>query len=447
MKFCKRLGALAIASGLLVVPNVFAQSAQSPSNLSPNTLATATYFSDVCTPFLNLGINNRRTIQAVTQATTRQGTDALSVACSNFFFGELDQQTQQGFIENLDPVGFISFKIDTLLFAQSGNEAVMDRLQSLRRKSNTNAYNEKATLGGGASADDSTELLNKKLGLWFRVNDGSGAKERTLLTDKLDSNQFSGSVGMDYRVTDNTIIGGVVGYRHSSTKFGESGDAGKMDAGTINVAAYFSSYVYKNLYVDSLINYGSNKFDTRRNVHDVPPSTILYTPDGHTNGDTLSGSIALGYEFAVNGWTLTPSLNYSYVDSKIDAFAEGGQGPFDLSYDKQHYTSSSARLDLNISYAATTATAVWLPHLRVEAIKEFRANIDTFDVRFVNDASSMPAPLPVQMDKLDDQYLRVDIGLSAQFHNDVSAYLDYQQLLGFESVSLKSVVAGLRLQF
>jgi len=91
---------------------------------------------------------------------------------------------------------------------------------------------------------------------------------------------------------------------------------------------------------------------------------------------------------------------------------------------------------------------VWLPHLRTELIKEFGANIDTFDVRFVNDPTSAnPTPLPVQMDKLDDMYFRVSLGISAQFHHDVSAYLDYQQLLGFEAVNLSNIVAGVRVQF
>jgi hypothetical protein len=105
-------------------------------------------------------------------------------------------------------------------------------------------------------------------------------------------------------------------------------------------------------------------------------------------------------------------------------------------------------LDLNIAYAISSESAVWLPHLRTELIKEFGANVDTFDVHFVNDpTSASPTPLQLQMDKLDDQYFRISLGLAAQFHNDVSAYLEYQQLVGFEAVTLSNVVAGIRFQF
>lgn len=448
MKLSKWCGSTALLAAMLLAPSVYAQKAGGPATpLNPNTVAADSYFNDLCAPYFNnLGVDSgRRTIQAATQ----QGQNALATACGDYFFGQRTQQSVQDFIEGIDPTGFISFKIDSLLFAQNENDSAMDRMQALRRKNSAgaNAYDmNSAALGGGASADDSS-LLNKKLGLWFRLNSSSGTKDQTLLTDKLDSSQFGGNVGVDYRLGDNAVIGGILGYRHSSAKFGDGGAAGKMDASTLNLSAYFSSYLYKNLYLDSVINYGKASYDTRRNVYDLGAPPVLYSPDGSTNGNTLSGSVALGYEFAANAWTITPSVHYMYIDSKIDAFEESGAGPFDLSYDKQHYTSSSARLDLNVSYAVSSDVAVWLPHLRVEAIKEFGANIDTFDVRFVNDLGVTPAPLSVQMDQLDDQYFRVSLGVSAQFRNDVSAYLDYQQLLSFDAVSLKSVVAGLRFQF
>ncbi|HEX2583769.1 MAG TPA: autotransporter outer membrane beta-barrel domain-containing protein [Steroidobacteraceae bacterium] len=454
MKLSKWYGSTLLLAAMLLAPSVYAQKAGGPTTpISPNTLQADRYFQDICfsasassssSSIPNLGVSERRQVQAATP----QGQSALRNACGAYL--QAPTAAVQKFIEGINPTGFISFKIDSLLFAQSENDSAMDRAQALRRMgtSGANAYNiSGVALGGGASADDSGSLTGKKLGLWFRLNSSSGTKDQTLLTDKLDSSQFGGNVGMDYRVGDNAVIGGILGYRHSSAKFGDGGVAGKLDASTLNLSGYFSSYLYKSLYLDSVINYGKVSYDTRRNVADLSVPPTVYSPDGSTDGNTLTGSVALGYEFAANGWTITPSVHYMYIDSKIDAFAESGTGPFDLSFDKQHYTSSSARLDLNVSYAVNSESAVWLPHVRVEAIREFGANIDTFDVRFVNDLGITPAPLTVQTDQLDDQYFRVSAGVSAQFRNDVSAYLDYQQLLSFDAVSLRSVVAGLRLQF
>ncbi|MES1196652.1 MAG: autotransporter outer membrane beta-barrel domain-containing protein [Steroidobacter sp.] len=444
----KQLLCVTLMFGVLLSLDGVAQTTNVPGITNPNTLSMESYFSDVCTPFLNLGTNNPR---VKIQAASQQAEGQLANACQDYFYGERSSDIQQTFIEGIDPTGFIAFKLDSLLFAQTTNDSVMDRMQALRRSQNqvsNNAYNYSGNaIGGGASADESSELLNKPLGLWFRANGSGGTKDVTLLTGKLDDSQFAGAAGVDYRLGQNAVLGGSLGYRDSKAKFGDGGAAGNMDSKTFNIAAYFSSYLYKNLYLDTVINYGDVKYDTRRNILDLSSPPVLYTADGKTNGKTLSGGLALGYEFASGGWTITPSAHYFYTDSKTDAFEEEGSGAYDLDFGKQHYHSSSGRLDLNVSYAINSDAGVWLPHLRTEWIKEFGANIDTFDVRFVNASDTTLAPLPIQQDKLDDQYFRITLGVSAQFRNDVSAYLDYQQLVGFDQVTFYNVAAGLRFQF
>lgn len=456
MKFLKWALPVTTAAALLGAPNLYAQKAGGPTGpINPNTLATATYFDAVCQPVINLGLGGGGQLssgRASIQAATQQGQSALFNACNDYFFGQRTQQSVQSFIEGIDPTGFISFKLDTLLFAQGQSEDAMDRLQALRNKHSATVASsvDNRALGGGASADQSGDLLGKKLGLWFRVDSLNGSKDQTLLTGELDSSQFGGVVGVDYRLNENAVIGGLFGYRSSDSKFGAGGAAGKMESKTINFSGYFSSYLYKNLYLDAVVDYSTAKFDTRRNVYDLSAPPVLYSPDGKTNGTTVGGSVAMGYEFSSGGWTLVPSLHYRYIDSKIDAFAESGVGPFDLAFAKQNYKSSSARLDFNVSYAINSESAVWLPHFRAELIKEFGANIDTFDVRLVNeDLGSGPvqAPLTVQMDKLDDMYYRASLGVSAQFHNDVSGYLEYQQLIGFDQVNYHNIALGVRFQF
>ncbi len=90
------------------------------------------------------------------------------------------------------------------------NDGAMERMQALRHHGHGSTVADShsddnvrtAATGGGASADDSKELLGKQLGLWFRVNSSDGKKDRTTLTGRLDSNQYAGTVGVDYRLTD-----------------------------------------------------------------------------------------------------------------------------------------------------------------------------------------------------------------------------------------------------
>lgn len=438
-------------TGLLMAANSQAQTTAAPEiSGNPNTNNMNFYFQNLCDSMVqNLGTANpRRSIQAA----SINGQNDLINACFAYF----QANSATAFIENIDPTGFISFKLDALLFAQTENDNVMDRMQALRRRqksSNDTAYNDSRTaIGGGASADsydsdESSDLLSKRLGFWFHANGSSGNKDVTVLTGKLDNSQFAAAGGIDYRFGSDTVLGASLGYRDAKADFGDGGAQGNMKSKTFNVAVYFSSYLYKNLYLDTVFNYGHVKYDTQRNILDLSSPPVLHVANGDTNGNVSSAGVGLGYEFAAGGWTITPSANYFYIDSKTDAFEEVGSGAYDLDFGKQHYHSSSARADLNVSYAVSGGGAVWLPHLRTEWIKEFGANVDTFDVRFVNDIDPNSAPLPVQMDKLDDQYFRISLGVSAQFHHDVSAYLDYQQLAGFDQVTFYNIAGGVRFQF
>lgn len=80
-----------IASSLIAMPNAFAQNAQTPSGLSPNTLAAASYFSGVCASLFNQGVTNRRTIQAATS------TVGISAQFHNDVSAFLDYQQLLGF--------------------------------------------------------------------------------------------------------------------------------------------------------------------------------------------------------------------------------------------------------------------------------------------------------------------------------------------------------------
>jgi hypothetical protein len=83
----------------------------------------------------------------------------------------------------------------------------------------------------------------------------------------------------------------------------------------------------------------------------------------------------------------------------------------------------------------------------VDYVREFETDVDVFGVRFAADpnATSTP-PILVQTENPDPSYWRLAGGLSAQFRFGISAYVEYQRLAGFESITFQDVSFGLRAQ-
>jgi outer membrane autotransporter protein len=90
---------------------------------------------------------------------------------------------------------------------------------------------------------------------------------------------------------------------------------------------------------------------------------------------------------------------------------------------------------------------VFMPHLRLDYIREFKTDVDVFGVRFAADpnAASTP-PVLVATDNPDTSYWRLAAGFSAQFKHGVSGYIEYQRLEGFQSINFQDVSLGLRFQ-
>jgi outer membrane autotransporter protein len=364
-------------------------------------------------------------------------------------------------LDQVNPTDFNAIKLDTLTFSDSTNTA-LSRMRDLRQDHKGTIsrmdlrYNDMPLLatsgiaadaqhrGGGASAD--SLAVESPWGIWGRINHASGDKDATALSGPMDMTHSEYTLGMDYH-TAASVLGLSVGLRNADVDFGAHGERGGLDGRTTTVSVYASSYLIGDLYVDGIINYGLVSYDTTRRITYNESGTVIdRTALGSVDGKTLNVAGSLGYDLASGPFTVTPSLGYFYIKAKVDPFAEQGAAGLDLAFSEQRYRSSSARLQLNGSYAININRAVLLPYVRAAWVKEFKDEADSFDVRFVGDPDAA-AGVPVGVEALDNSYYRLALGMSAQFHRELSAYFDYQVLSGFQSVSLWSASAGLRKQF
>ncbi|MBW9256435.1 MAG: autotransporter outer membrane beta-barrel domain-containing protein [Candidatus Thiodiazotropha sp. (ex. Lucinisca nassula)] len=79
--------------------------------------------------------------------------------------------------------------------------------------------------GGGASSDN--PLMESRLGFFITGDIATGSKDETDLESGLDFDTFGLTMGIDYRINPNFILGGALGYVDTTTELED--DAAEID--------------------------------------------------------------------------------------------------------------------------------------------------------------------------------------------------------------------------
>jgi uncharacterized protein YhjY with autotransporter beta-barrel domain len=436
------------------------ESLASLPNLSPNKKAMATALDRICDQLDSLSSS-----EAGPSALSQDQRELLK-RCDGLYFNNTNSNKSRALAE-LGADDFSAARTQTLLFSNTLYSSVMDRLVALRggaRGLSLAGLNiivdgkpvplaqlqdmGKKLLGGGASSDaDERGLLSDRWGIWARGNYATGEKDKTLAAPSFDAKQWAMVGGVDYRLSDNWVLGGSAAYGKSTLDFNPSAEGG-LDTTSWAVSVYGSAYAAKNVYFDGILNLANSGYDADRNITYVDGSGLVSSDaTGSTSGTTWSGGLSGGYDFLLGKLTLSPNVGVFYIKAQIDGFAEKGAGGLNLIYEEQQFKSFTANAGVRLTLPWNVSWGVILPHLRVDYVREFEKDADVFGVRFAADpnANSTP-PILVQTENPDPSYWRLAGGLSAQFRFGISAYVEYQRLVGFESITFQDVSFGLRAQ-
>ncbi|MGH8189004.1 MAG: autotransporter outer membrane beta-barrel domain-containing protein, partial [Steroidobacteraceae bacterium] len=266
-----------------------------------------------------------------------------------------------------------------------------------------------------------------------------------------DADQWGLLAGLDYRLSDQAVLGVAVAYGDSSVEFTPQGE-GALDTTSWAASLYGSVYAAKNFYLDAIVNVASASYEAQRNITYVDGlGLVSQDARGDTDGLTLSGGASFGYDFLLGGLTISPTAGAFYIDADVDGFTESGATGLNLVYDEQEFKSLTANLGLRMTYAWNLSWGVFLPHLRTDFVREFEDEVEVFGVRFAADpfadaASNPTPPILVETDNPDRSYWRLAAGFSAQFKHGISGYIEYQRLESYQLIKFQDVSLGLRFQ-
>jgi uncharacterized protein YhjY with autotransporter beta-barrel domain len=311
------------------------------------------------------------------------------------------------------------------------------------------AYRDSARRGGGASDDN--QLLASRLGVFVTGDISTGKRDETDLESGLDFDTAGITIGADYRITNQFILGGAIGFIDTEAEL--KNNAGDLDTQGHSLSLFGTYYSAQNYFVDFSATYGSNEFDQKRR--------IVYSLDGLADvnqdlradydGDMFSLFVGSGYDFNRGPWSFGPRADLEYIKSDVDGFTEeisdptADGGGWATRVDGTDQRWLTLNLGGRVAYTHSADWGVLIPYARLDWLHEFKNDSQVINAYFVEDPS--PMAIEIQSDDPDRDYLRLRFGTSAQFQNGVVGFIDFGTILAHSDWNSHSISAGLRMEF
>jgi outer membrane autotransporter protein len=303
--------------------------------------------------------------------------------------------------------------------------------------------------GGGASSDN--PLTDNRLGFFITGDISTGSKDETDLESGLDFDTYGLTMGVDYRISQNFILGGALGYVDTATELED--DAAEMDTQGYSLNLYGTYYAEQNYFVDFSLGYGDNKFDQSRRIsyqlEDLATVDQKLTAD--YDGSMASLFIGSGYDFSNGPWSFGPRADLEYLKSDVDGFTEQVSNPtadgggWATRVDDSEQTWLTLKLGGRLAYTHSADWGILIPYTRLDWLHEFEDDAQVFSAYFVGDPNAQA--IRIESDDPDRDYLRLRLGSSAQFKNGLVGFIDYSTILAHSDWTAHTISFGLRSEF
>jgi len=234
------------------------------------------------------------------------------------------------------------------------------------------------------------------------------------------------TLGADYRVADNFILGAAVGYAHTCAPL-HAGGSFTVNSGLISL--YATAY-NKGFYVDGIVGAGYHSYDTRR------ASTGGFAR-GETDGASIHTYLGGGYDCHFGAFTIGAIASLRYTNVAVDGFTEHG------SLARYRVTSGSldalqSAIGLKLAYTWNLGGVIVTPMVRAQWGHEYLDTRGTVNPR---------DPFTAQGTDIGRDSLLLHAGASVRFSPTVSVFGFYSGDIGRDKYTVHSVNGGVSISF
>jgi uncharacterized protein with beta-barrel porin domain len=178
------------------------------------------------------------------------------------------------------------------------------------------------------------------------------------------------TVGADYHVNRNFVIGAALGYANTSSDLSRGGDL-DINSGK---ASLYATYYEGGFYVNGIVGGGYGTIDTKRR-------TIGGFAHGRTDATDFSALLGTGYDFHLGAFTVGPVASLQYGTAGIDGFTErGALGA--LRIDEQSQDSLRSAVGVKAAYTQRIGRMSLTPQIRAQWQHEYLDDSSSIDAGF-----------------------------------------------------------------
>jgi outer membrane autotransporter protein len=298
------------------------------------------------------------------------------------------------------------------------------------------AYNG-ASLANLFSARKEFQAPESRWGLFADGGAAFGSQNSTVNQTGYNFTLAGLTVGADYRLQDNFLVGLATGY--SNTSAGFSGSGGNIKTNTIPFNAY-AAYFPKPIYAYGSLGYALNLFDLRR---DFSFGGVGRSASSSTSGNQFNLYGETGYDLKLSRLILTPSATLAYSALWVNGFTEQGAGSLNLKIGSQN----AASLQTGVGGRLTVP-------FKVASIKVVPQAYLFYQHEFANGSRGLNASLSpggstfnFQTEAAGRNYALVGGSVAVGLKKNLYAQINYNAEVGRSNSTVQYVNAGLRLEF
>jgi len=295
-----------------------------------------------------------------------------------------------------------------------------------------------AGLNKAAAGDESFD----RLGVFLNGNIGFGDRRTTVNEAGYNLDTHGVTAGMDYRFTDNFLLGMAFGYNNAYSGYANS--LGTLEADNYTGAIYGSFFTEDGFYIDGIFSGSHIDYASRRHIQYSISEAIDTNATGKNVGDEFDVAMNSGYNFNYGGLTVTPQVRVEYTTNQVASLNENGGLGWALHVDSQHFDSLKTAAGMQLAYAINLPWAVIMPMARAEYIHEFKNDQRNITAYFIQDPTQ--TRFNIITDKPDRDFIVVNAGVSAQFAHGISAFVSYDTVQAHSYVNNHNFVGGVRME-
>lgn len=229
------------------------------------------------------------------------------------------QEKTQELNDRLTPITTATDSIETTM--SNASSAIVTRVMSVSTPTVGTSVQSRAVasekVSGIAAGDD-----HARYGAWFSPFFSKTTQKARKGAAGYRDTSYGGSFGMDTKANDDLIIGGALTFANSEMKHRDFKSGDKTKVNSLMFSIYGLQNITDTWFAQGSFSIASN--EVKNSERKVATATSYETTNGKYNSMSFAGDVLFGYNYAVEGFNLTPMGGLKYTRVNSAGYKESG---------------------------------------------------------------------------------------------------------------------------